>query len=97
MIRPLVLLALAGLTLAACGPISPEAAARVCQDRARAAAAPQGSYYVGVSTAQPGPVVGGTLSVSSDYLLGRDPYEVYDQCVREKSGQGPIRPLDLGK
>ncbi|MCR8724049.1 hypothetical protein [Frigidibacter sp. ROC022] len=96
MTRASILAVLGTLTLTACGPMSPAAAARVCEERARAATGVHGSYYVGVSTAKSGPVVGGELSVSSDYLQGRDPYDVYDQCVREKSGQGPIRPLDLG-
>ena len=91
-------LALALLTaLAACGPMSPDLAARECQERARAAKGPQGEVYLGVSTLQKGPVYGAKVSVSSDYLTGRDPYEVYDTCVRQLSGQGPIRPLDLGR
>jgi len=35
------------------------------------------------------------LGVSSDYLKGRDPYVVYDDCVRQKTGQGPVQPLVL--
>jgi hypothetical protein len=79
--------------LAACGPLSPEAAARTCEARARAATGPTGEVYIGIS--ETGPRAGGSIGISSDYLQGRDPYVVYDQCVRQRSGQGPIRPLDL--
>jgi hypothetical protein len=81
--------------LSACGPISPELAAQQCQDRARAADGPTGSVTVGVSNQ--GPVLGGEIGITGDYLQGRDPQEVYETCVRQKTGQGPIRPLDLGK
>ena len=36
-----------------------------------------------------------SLSVTSDYLRGRDPQAVYDACIRAKTGQGPTRPLVL--
>ena len=35
------------------------------------------------------------IGVTSDYLRGRDPYVVYEECVRAKTGEGPIRPLVL--
>ena len=83
------------LMLAACGPMSPERAADLCEDRARASLGPTGEIGVGVGS-------GGTngrfeLGVTSDYLQGRDSQQVYDSCVRQKTGQGPIRPLDLGR
>ena len=82
------------LTLAACGPTSPELAAKICEDRARAATGPTGS--VGISARSDGSVRSKVkVGVTSDFLLKRDPYEVYDSCVRQKSGQGPIRPLVL--
>ena len=77
----------------ACGPMSPETAARVCEERARAATGPTGSVSIGISNR--GPSVGAEIGISNDYLQGRDPYVLYDQCVRQKSGQGPIRPLKL--
>ena len=81
------------LVLSACGPMSPERAANLCEDRARAALGPTGEIGIGIGS-------GGTsgsveIGVTSDYLQGRDPYEVYDSCVRQKTGQGPIRPLEL--
>ena len=89
-ITPLVV-SLAVLT--ACAPMSPENAARVCEERARAATGPTGSVSIGISNK--GPSVGADIGISSDYIQGRDPYVVYEQCVRQKSGQGPIRPLKL--
>ena len=87
-------LALIGaLLLAACGPVSPERAADMCEERARAATSPTGEIGVGVGSEG----VGGRfeIGVTSDYIRGRDPYIVYEECVRQKTGQGPIRPLEL--
>ena len=80
--------------LAACGPVSPELAARECEEGARAATGPSAEIGLGVSSR------GDTrasveIGVTSDYLQGRDPYQVYEDCVRQKTGQGPIRPLVL--
>ena len=87
------LLALAAFALAACGPMSADRAADLCEDRARAATGITGEIGIGVGTDGAGGNV--ELGVTSDYLLGRDPYQVYENCVRQKTGQGPIRPLDL--
>ena len=66
----------------------------MCEERARAATGPTGEVGVGINS--DGKVRGAfEVGITSDYLYGRDPYEVYDQCVRQKSGQGPIRPLVL--
>lgn len=74
--------------------MSPERAADFCEDRARAATGPTGS--VGISVNNKGTTrTRASIGVTSDYLLGKDPYKVYDDCVRRKSGQGPIRPLIL--
>lgn len=81
-------------TLAACGPVSPERAADMCEDRARAATGPTGEVGVGINNK--GRTSGSfEIGITSDYIQGRDPYEVYESCVRQKSGQGPIRPLEL--
>ncbi|NNF24562.1 MAG: hypothetical protein HKN63_07135 [Rhodobacteraceae bacterium] len=92
-LRLLLALAATG-ALAACGPMSPERAGDICQERARAATGPTGELAIGTGT-------GGLKSkvevgISSDFIQGRDPYEVYESCVRQKTGQGPIRPLNLG-
>lgn len=83
------------LLAAACGPMSPERAARICEERARAATGPTGEIGLGITS--DGDARGSfEIGITSDYLQGRDPYQVYDSCVREKTGQGPVRPLDLG-
>lgn len=90
--RKLVLLPV--LALVACGPMSPELAAKECEDRARAAANPvSGTAAVGISNN--GIVTDLDVGISVSNNTGRDPYIVYDQCVRQLSGQGPIRPLIL--
>ena len=82
------------LALAACGPVSPELAARQCEERANAAVAPTGEVGIGINNK--GKVsTAFEIGVTSDYLRGADPYQVYEDCVRQKSGQGPIRPLVL--
>ena len=84
------------LGLAACGPISPERAADMCEERARAAQGITGEAAMGVGS--DGRVITDIdvgFNLSSDYVRGRDPYAVYDSCVRQKTGQGPIRPLVL--
>ncbi len=76
---------------AACGPVSPELAARQCEERARAAQGPETRVGIGVSS--DGRVRTGLgIRVSSDALARRDPLLVYEECVRRKTGQPPIRP-----
>ncbi|SDE34281.1 hypothetical protein [Limimaricola pyoseonensis] len=84
------------LLLAACAqqPLSPEAAARVCEERARAAQAPTGRARIGVSSDE-GLSTGIAIGVSGDFLRGRDPLEVYERCVVERSGALPVRPPRL--
>lgn len=80
--------------LAACGPVSPEVAARQCEEQARRAAGPTGEVGIGINS--DGDVsTGVSIGISSDFLRGRDPYEVYEECVFRKTGQAPIRPLEL--
>ncbi|GLL16314.1 hypothetical protein GCM10017577_74960 [Pseudonocardia halophobica] len=33
------------------------------------------------------------IEVSSDYLAGRDPAQLYESCVYRQSGQLPSQPL----
>ena len=80
--------------LAACGPMSPERAADLCADEARKAAGPTGEIGIGVNSG--GDVTNRIeIGISSDFLLGKDPQLVYEDCVRRKTGQAPIRPLVL--
>ena len=90
--RRAALALLIALPLTACGPVSREQAERDCYDRARLAKQPRGEVGVGIDSE------GRThsslkLSVSSDYIQGRDPAAVYDACVYQKSGQMPSQPL----
>lgn len=71
--------------------MSLERAEDVCFDRARLAAAPRGEAYVGATSN--GPAAGFEIEITSDYIQGRDPAQVYDACVFQKSGQMPSRPL----
>ncbi len=86
-----VAFALAGL-LAACGPISLAEAERQCFDRARLAQQPRGEAVIGV-TSDSGVVGGLSLEITSDYVQGRDPAEVYETCVVSKTGGPPSQPL----
>lgn len=89
--RPILALLLL-LPLIACGPVSREQAERDCLHTARLAEQPRGSVGVGVdSNGKVQPQF--DVTVSSDYLSGRDPSQVYDSCVMRKSGQMPSRPF----
>jgi hypothetical protein len=77
---------------AACGPLPLAEAERQCVERARLAQQPRGEFAVGVGS-------GGrratefSVEISSDYLAGRNPSDVYELCVRQRAGQPPSRPL----
>lgn len=92
------IVAVLAIVLASCGPMSPQAAADHCEDRARLAQRPRGEVFAGIAGGSHGtrPVFGGEISVSSDWLQRRDPHQLYEDCVRQKTGQGPVRPLNLG-
>ncbi|MGC9446226.1 hypothetical protein [Cereibacter johrii] len=77
--------------LAACGPMSVQRAEEVCFERARLAEAPRGT--IGVGAGKGGMVSDLELTVTSDYLMGRDPSALFDACVYQKSGQPPTRPF----
>lgn len=80
------------LALVACGPIPLDQAERQCFERARLAQQPRGEVGVGVGS--DGRAAGKfEITVTSDYVMGRDPSAVYDLCVQQKSGQPPSRPL----
>ena len=79
------------LMLVACGPISPERAAEICEDRARAAQGPTGRVTVGTNS-RDGGFGGLRIGVSSDFIAGRNPVEVYESCVFDRTGLAPIRP-----
>jgi len=82
------------LLLVACGPISPEEAADRCEARAQRAVGPTGEARIGVNSER-GVVGGVEMTVTGDYLAGRDPQIVYENCVLQFTGQAPVRPLRL--
>lgn len=75
-------------------PVDPEEAAQECEERARAAQAPTGTVTAGVNS-QTGGFAGFEIGVTSDFLRGADPLEVYSDCVWNLTGQSPIRPPEL--
>lgn len=82
------------IALAGCGQsLSPEQAYERCSERARLAVAPRGSIGVGVGSGGPSASLG--VTITNDFIQGRDPYLVYDTCFREFTGAGPTRPLIL--
>ena len=94
--RLLLLLAPAALLLSACEPVpvDPEEAALQCEARARAAQGPTGRVTVGASS-DDGPFFGTEIGITGDYLAGRDPVDVYTDCVQDRTGAAPIRPPRL--
>lgn len=93
MMRVLVSLGFVCLS-AACTPLSPQQAADRCEDRARAAQAPEGEVTIGTNS-DTGAFASGSVSVSSDFLRGRDPVALYESCVFRLTGELPIRPPRL--
>ncbi len=78
--------------LTACGPVSLAQAERQCLERARLTQQPHSNVFVGVgSNGQTR--LKGDITITSDYLQGRDPSAVYDACVYQKSGLPPSQPL----
>jgi hypothetical protein len=80
------------LLLAACGPVPVAEAERFCLDSARLAQQPRGE--VGVGMTSDGDLAGVfDVTVSSNWVLGRDPSEIFNRCVLRRSGQMPTRPF----
>jgi len=79
-----------GLALSACTQpqMSYADAMALCQDRADAAAGPQGT--VGLSVGTGGTNASFSISISDSYLRGNDPTVVYDTCMNELSQNGQI-------
>lgn len=87
--RSLILCAL----ITACGPIPLVQAEKECLERAQLAQQPRGTAFVGIGT-DGKPAGGITVGISSDYIQGRDPSQVYDSCVFQRAGQMPSRPFN---
>lgn len=92
MLKKIVLIPFVLLTLAGCGPVPIEVAEQRCLEQASAAAGPSGSMSIAVDN-HGNVSTGVTLGVSTDYLAGRDPAQVYNDCVFRASGQYPRQPL----
>lgn len=85
-----ILFAAAFLPLIACGPVTLDQAERACAPRAHLAAKPQTS--VGMRLNSDGTTqIGGSFGISTDYLEGRDPNDVFRACVQKQSGQVTTR------
>ena len=88
--RSLVLILM--IPLLGCGPVSLQQAERECLSQARLAQQPRGSVGIGIgSDGKVRPTF--DVTISSDYIQGRDPAQVYDACVMRRSGQMPQRPF----
>ena len=84
------------LGLAACAPVPRAEAERQCYDEARLAAGPRGEIRIGAAGGRGQStrgVLGAGLEVSTDYLAGRDPEQVWQRCVMSRSGELPSRPF----
>jgi len=83
------------LLVSACStqPISVDQAMAQCTTRARAAAGPSGS--VGIGGGSGGARSKLDIGITSDFLMGRAPADVYTNCVIAKSGRAPTAPLSL--
>lgn len=93
---PLLILASLLAGLVSCGPVPVEQAESACMRNAEMAQRPRGSVTMGVGGGGGGHSGGFgrvELDVSSDYLMGRDPSDVFNRCVLSRSGQLPTRAL----
>ena len=81
--------------LAACGPVPVDQAERICLRDAQLAERPRGNVAMGVGSGSGGTRGYGRLEleISSDYVRGRDPSDVFNRCVLRRSGQMPVRVL----
>ena len=88
------LILLSAILATACTPMSPERAAEICEERARAAQGPEIGMTLGTNS-DSGPFASGSFSISADAIRGRDPIEVYESCIFNLTGAPPIRPPRL--
>jgi len=97
MMKPMCVAVAAMMGVSACAdtkPISVERAMALCKERAYKALKPD--VRVGVGIGGGGHVRTGVgITLSSDYIQGRDPEEIYETCVVAKSGEEPTQPLEL--
>lgn len=82
--------------LAGCGTVPVADAEQTCLRDAELALRPRGEARIGLGTDSSGNLrsVGRLeVDISSDYIAGRDPSDVYNRCVLRRSGQMPTRAL----
>ena len=89
-----VAMIVSAVLVCACSPITPERAADQCEERARAAQGPEVGLTVGANS-NTGPFAGASIGISLDAIRGRDPIDVYQDCVLNLTGEPPIRPVRL--
>ena len=82
-------LAITGI-LAGCSsePVSVQQATALCMEPARKAGGPTGSFGFGVDS-ESGLQTRISIELTDDYLAGRDPDEVFEECVIKRSGSKP--------
>lgn len=93
---PLVVMTPLLAVLSACGPIPVEQAERNCLRSAELSTRPRGEMGVGIGTGRHGGLHTAAhleIEMSGDYVMGRDPADVFNRCVLRRSGQMPTRPL----
>jgi len=96
LIRALGIIAVSALAACDVPPPDPAEVADECEARARAAQAPTGNVTLGANS-DSGPFMGASIGITGDLLRGRDPLQVYESCVIERTGELPIRPPVLRK
>ena len=89
-LRQLIVCSALVIALGACAAnlVSVEEAMEDCMETARAATTPTGTAAIGVNSH--GKVSTSlSIGISTDYIAGRDPDEVYERCVVRRSGSKP--------
>jgi hypothetical protein len=91
------LVSLALLAPAACAATPEQVAARCERDAAAATSTSlSGEFAMGYAEGR-GFVTDSDVAISAGVNLGgaRDPRFVYEECVRSRTGQGPVRPYGV--
>ena len=80
------------LLLTACGPVPVAVAERQCIETAQLSQRPRGQVAFGADS---NGNFGSSLSIgiSSDFIQGRDPDQVYAACVQSRAGAPPSQPF----
>lgn len=94
--RPALAIFVVAAILSACAPtpMRMDRAMEICSDRARDALGPRGFIAAGASSTGASYTSIG-IGIHSDFLLGRDPEAIYQQCVLARTGELPPRPARL--